>query len=206
MKRLPSKLTAIEEATRRLGFSMASDRRTGMLLRALAASKRGGSLLELGTGTGVSACWLLDGMDADARLVTVDNDATVLGIARGHLGDDPRIRILNEDGAEFLASVRVERFDLIFADAWPGKFTDLDRALALLAPGGLYVIDDLLPQPSWPEGHAPRVPELVAELESRAELAVVDLDWATGVVIAARLDLDRTNPPAMSAPEGEADP
>jgi predicted O-methyltransferase YrrM len=42
--------------------------------------------------------------------------------------------------------------DLIYADAWPGKFTDLDQALALLRIGGIYFIDDLLPQSNWPEG------------------------------------------------------
>jgi len=59
-------------------------------------------------------------------------------------------------------------FDLIYADAWPGKFTHLDRALSLLNRGGIYFIDDLLPQPNWPEGHAPRVPALIEDLERRS--------------------------------------
>ena len=33
---------------------------------------------------------------------------------------------------------------LSYADAWPGKFSQLEEALALLRPGGMYVIDDLL--------------------------------------------------------------
>jgi hypothetical protein len=32
---------------------------------------------------------------------------------------------------------------------------------------GIYFIDDLLPQPNWPEGHAPRVPALIEDLECR---------------------------------------
>jgi predicted O-methyltransferase YrrM len=36
-----------------VGFTMASDAWTGALLRTLAAAKPGGSLLELGTGTGL---------------------------------------------------------------------------------------------------------------------------------------------------------
>ena len=59
------------------------------------------------------------------------------------------------------------RFDLIYADAWPGKFTHLDLALSLLTPGGIYFIDDLLPQTSWPEGHAAKVPPLIAYLSDR---------------------------------------
>ena len=29
----------------------------------------------------------------------------------------------------------------------------------------MYVIDDLLPQPNWPDGHAPKVPALIDDLE-----------------------------------------
>ena len=68
------------------------------------------------------------------------------------------------DGEAFLRDASGS-FDLIYADAWPGKFSHLDEALGLLAAGGFYVIDDLLPQPNWPEGHAPKVPALVDDLE-----------------------------------------
>ena len=44
----------------------------GALLRLMASMKPGGRLLEIGTGTGVSTCWLLDGMDSTAKLTTVD--------------------------------------------------------------------------------------------------------------------------------------
>ena len=184
---LPAELTRIEDATKRLGFAMASERDTGMLLRVLAATKPGGRFLELGTGTGLSACWLLDGMDADARLLTVDNDEAVLTVARENFGDDPRVTITCGDGAEILGSLAGEQFDLIFADAWPGKFSHLDNALGLLATGGIYVIDDLLPQPSWPDDHAPKVPKLLAELRARDDLELVELNWATGIAIATRV-------------------
>jgi predicted O-methyltransferase YrrM len=77
-------------------------------------------------------------------------------------------------------------FDLIFADAWPGKYDGLDEALALLAPGGLYIGDDMLPQANWPPGHQARVDGLLAALAADARLAVQALDWGTGFVIAAR--------------------
>jgi hypothetical protein len=31
----------------------------------------------------------------------------------------------------------------------------------MLKPGGLYVIDDMLPQPNWPEGHAAKAEVLI---------------------------------------------
>ena len=182
----PDKLEAIERETERCGFTMASDRETGALLRTLAASKPGGRMLELGTGTGLSACWILSGMDQHARLITVDNDPQVQRIAVEQLDDDPRITIVCANGAEYLSDLAGTTFDLIFADAWPGKFNDLDDALGLLVPGGVYVVDDLLPQPSWPAGHAPKVPLLVESLRAREDLAIVEMGWSTGILVASK--------------------
>ena len=182
----PAALEAILRDTEAIGFKKASEPKTGALLKVLAASKPGGQLLELGTGTGVGTSWLLDGMSRDARLDTVDNDAHVLAVARRHLGSDPRVTFHATDGAEFLSRSTPERFDLIYADAWPGKFSHLDLALSLMRTGGLYVIDDLLPQPNWPEGHAPKVPALISELERRGGFASVKLSWASGLMILVR--------------------
>jgi len=184
----PPHLAAIAAETARLGFAMACEDRTGSLLRTLAASKPGGRLLELGTGTGRSTAWLLAGMDRDARLVTVDDDPAVSAAAGAVLGGDPRLRFEVADGGPWLAAQRRDgaSYDLVFADAWPGKYAHLDDALAVVAPGGLYVIDDMLPQPTWPEGHQARVDELLAILDARAELAVTRLTWASGLVIAVK--------------------
>ena len=187
-ERLPTALAAVEEETRVAGFPMASDRLTGALLRTLAAAKPGGRLLELGTGTGLATCWLLDGMDAAAALLSVDNDPAVQSIARRHLGQDPRLTLATQDGGEFVQALgrQGRRFDLIFADTWPGKYYLLDEALALLAPGGLYVIDDMLSQPNWPDGHAPKVAALIDTIGWRDDLIVARLDWSTGLILATR--------------------
>lgn len=77
-------------------------------------------------------------------------------------------------------------FDLIYADAWPGKFTHLEEALALLRPGGLYVIDDPLPQTNWPADHAPKVPALIRDIEQRDEFITVKLAWVSGLMLVVR--------------------
>ena len=159
--------------------------KSGALLATLAASKPGGRFLELGTGTGHGTAWLLAGMDAASRLETVDTDAEVVTVARRHLDADPRVTFHVMDGAEFLLRSS-DSFDLIYADAWPGKFSHLDEALSLLRPGGIYVIDDLLPQPNWPEGHAPKVPVLIESLEQREGFITVKLAWASGVMLVVR--------------------
>jgi predicted O-methyltransferase YrrM len=65
-----------------------------------------------------------------------------------------------------------------------GKYTHLDDALRLLKPGGLYIVDDMLSQPSWSPDHALTAERLVSDLEGRAALAVTELNWSTGIVIA----------------------
>ena len=82
------------------------------------------------------------------------------------------------DGAAFLKSSVPDEFDLIYADAGPGKFTHLDLALSLLRMGGIYLVDDLLPQESWPEGHAPKVPALIADLAQRRGFVSTQFSWA----------------------------
>lgn len=182
----PAMLEAIERSSAEVGFHMASDRQTGSLLRTLAATKSG-SFLELGTGTGMSTCWILAGMDAHSRLVTVESDEQVHAVARQYLAADARVRFTTMDGEAFLSSVQHERFEFIFADTWPGKFYALDKALSILSVGGIYIIDNLLPQPNWPEGHAPKVAQLIATLEANPELQITKLCWSTGLIIATKI-------------------
>ena len=185
-KRQPEAAADILADTEALGFVMASDPKVGALLAALAASKPGGRLLELGTGTGHGTAWLLVGMDADATLDTVDNDAAVVAVAQRHLGGDSRVTFHVVDGAEFLEQSSRGGYDLIYADAWPGKFSQLDEALALLKVGGIYFIDDLLPQANWPDGHAPKVPVLIDEIERREGFVTVRLAWGSGLMLVVR--------------------
>ena len=170
-------------------FNMASDKTTGQWLRAIAASKKNGRFLELGTGTGLSACWILDGMDAGSTLLTLDNDAELVAIAKKHLAHDPRIEFVVEDGAQTLRKLSEsgEKFDYIFADTWPGKIFHRDLALNLLADHALYLVDDMLPLPDWSEEHAAVMAELVADLNSRDSLACVQLDASTGLMVCTKL-------------------
>jgi len=132
----PIAVEAILRETAEIGFSMASEAQTGSLLRTFAASRPAGQFLELGTGTGVATAWLLDGMDQASRLDSVDNDPTVVAIARRHLGSDPRVTFHLDDGATFIERQTAGSYDFVFADAWPGKFSHLEQALALVLTRG----------------------------------------------------------------------
>ncbi|HSB92424.1 MAG TPA: class I SAM-dependent methyltransferase [Flavitalea sp.] len=182
----PTAYLDILKATEDSGFTMASNPLTGSLLRSLAASKPGGKLLELGTGTGLSTSWILDGMDDAAVLTSVDFDAEVLEIAKTYLGDDPRLSLHLVDGSEWIHSNSHQRYDYIFADTWHGKYLLLNEVLNMLQPGGIYIIDDMIPQPNWPEGHDEKASTLIQELSARTDLVFTNLEWATGIMIGVR--------------------
>ena len=184
----PSALKDIAEATQAINFTMGSDPPTGSLLRTLAATKPSGAILELGTGTGLATAWLLHGMDAHSSLLTVDQNEHTTAIAKRFLGSDPRVTFVTMDGTTFIETMQKEgrTFDFIFADMPPGKFQHLDATLQLLRAGGIYVVDDLLPIPTWEPEHAPRVARLIATLEQRENLYVTKLNWSTGILIAAK--------------------
>ena len=179
----PDSIIRIEDETKKLGFGMASDHQTGSLLRCLAATKPAANILELGTGTGLSAAWILDGMDESARLVSVDNDGAVVQVAEDILGADKRVKFHVQDGGEFLRSLDGQKFDLIFADTWPGKIWDLDLALNLLTEGGIYIVDDMSHQPHWPEEHLPKIERLIEILESKDQFIRTKLCWSTGIML-----------------------
>jgi predicted O-methyltransferase YrrM len=183
---MPPQLSSIKERTLEIQFPMASEPLVGAMLRVLAASKPNGRFLELGTGTGISTAWLLSGMDAGSTLISVDNDGAVQQVARDSLRADGRLTLVTSGGLEYLRDQAPESFDFVFADAIPGKYEALEEALSVVKVGGFYVIDDMLPQPNWPDGHAAKIPALIERLASKTNFVILPVIWASGIVLAVR--------------------
>ena len=169
-----------------IGFTMPSDVYIGTLLKTLISSKLGGKFLELGTGIGLSLSWMIDGMDADSKLTTVDNDPELIGIAKQYFEHDDRVEVICEEGSKWICNYKGDKFDLVFADAWPGKYSEIEQILDLIKVGGFYLIDDMTAQPNWPEGHDRNVERLVSYLESREDFNLTKMDWSTGLIIAVK--------------------
>lgn len=182
----PEYYDAVHADTVAIGFEQKSDGQTGALLASLCASKPGGALMELGTGTGLSTAWMLQGMCAESSLVTIDEQEDLVAVAKRYLGRDSRVEWRVGDGAKLIQATAPSSIDLIFADTWPGKYFHLDQTLGLLKPGGIYLIDDMLPQDNWPEGHADKAEALADGLMSRPDLAVTKLSWSTGLMLCVK--------------------
>lgn len=79
----------------------------GTLLKTLIVSKPKSNLLELGTGIGLSLSWMVDGMDSESKLTTVDNDLELIKIAENYFGKDQRVDIICEDGLKTIAELNL---------------------------------------------------------------------------------------------------
>lgn len=183
---IPIEYLNIDKATKENGFTMPSDILTCSLLKSLATSKPSGKFLELGTGTGLSTSWILDGMDRSSSLISIDNDGTLLEIANRFLGGDDRLNLVLSDGEVWVNNNLGAKFDYIFADTWHGKYLLLEEVLEMLNKGGLYIVDDMLPQSNWPEGHQEKALNFVKYLESRSDLNLTKQNWSTGIIIAVK--------------------
>lgn len=185
---IPQTVQKILVKTKEIGFKMVSELSVGSLLKTLASSKPSGYFLELGTGTGVSTAWILNGMDLQSKLLTVENNATLVAIAKEYLAQDSRVTFHLQDSGNFIEWLNTsnQKFDLIFADTWAGKYTHFEPVMQVLKSGGLYVIDDMLPQINWPEGHGLKVSTLITKLENRQDLSVTQMNWSSGVIIATK--------------------
>jgi predicted O-methyltransferase YrrM len=121
----------------------------GAALRLLAAAIGARSVIELGTGTGVSGTWLLRGMRPDGVLTSVDVEPEHQRLARltfEEAGFEPtRVRLICGPALEVLPRFTDGAYDLVFADAVKAEYGDyLDAALRLIRPGGVVCFDNAL--------------------------------------------------------------
>ena len=138
-----------------MDFGRSSIREVGRLLGALAASRPDGRLAEIGTGTGCGAAWIASAMGPEASFVTVEVDDERAGACAGLFAGVPNVRVLYGDWHEALPPEAP--FDLLFFDGGGWKRSppqqmraESERALELVAPGGLVAMDNLTPEHLWP--------------------------------------------------------
>ncbi len=182
----PARFQKLLQKSSDIGFTMPSDERAGSLLRTLVATKPNGHFLELGTGMGLSLSWMVDGIDSGSQVVSIDNDQSLIDLVSLEFEQDTNVTLTCVDGAEWIRNYSGPAFDLIFADAWPGKYELLEETLEMVKPGGLYIIDDMCEQPNWPEGYADKADKLSKHLLSRTDFTITQLNWSTGIFICVK--------------------
>lgn len=119
------------------------------MLTFLASAIGAKSIVEIGTGTGVSGLCLMRGMQADGVLTSVDLEAENQRLAREtftEAGFAPqRFRLIAGAGLEVMPRLTDAGYDLVFLDGDKVEYGEyLDQALRLARPGGVIVFDNAL--------------------------------------------------------------
>jgi predicted O-methyltransferase YrrM len=181
---LPELVSRALDLSRRRGFVTSSRSETGRLLAALAAS-RDGVLGECGTGCGVGAAWLSSGARESSRIVTAEVDESLAEAVTDMFADLSNIEVLTGDWGALRAH---GPFSLLFLDVREAKRSGADTVAEMLEPGGMVVLDDFTPWPTWPPMYEGRVDTMREQWLMDPRFTTVEVMVATdaSVLIAAR--------------------
>jgi predicted O-methyltransferase YrrM len=121
----------------------------GAVIRLIAAALGARAVVEIGTGTGVGALWLLRGMSPDGVLTTIDVEPEHQRAAReafAEAGIAPnRTRLIAGRALDVLPRLSDGAYDLVLCDAAKTEYEDyLEQAVRLLRPGGVVAFDNAL--------------------------------------------------------------
>jgi predicted O-methyltransferase YrrM len=198
--REPPLLRRLRDETARLpmaGMQIAPDQ--GQLLALLARLVGARRCLEIGTFTGYSALAVALALPPDGRLVACDVNPETTAIARRYWAEagvadkielrlGPALQTLDA----LLAAGETGRIDFAFIDADKENYDAYyERALTLLRPGGLAVIDNVL-WGGWVADQRRRDPETTAlralnaklQRDERIDLSLLPL--ADGITLARK--------------------
>lgn len=114
----------------------------------LAASSGARSIVEIGTGAGVSGLWLMRGAP-QAVLTTIDNEPEHLAAARQAFADAKipaaRARFITGRAADVLPRMNEGSYDIVLIDADAENVIEyVEHGLRLVRPGGLVLVPRVL--------------------------------------------------------------
>ncbi|WP_068271551.1 O-methyltransferase [Aldersonia kunmingensis] len=154
------------------------------------------TVVEVGTGAGISGLWLLDGMREDGTLTTIDAEPEHQRAAKEAFkaGGIPatRTRLINGRALDVLPRLADGSYDLVFIDATP---TDhplyVQQAVRLLRPGGLIVFHNALLSGKVPDSSEREAATVAVRAATRAiaedeQLTKVIVPLGDGLLCAVR--------------------
>jgi predicted O-methyltransferase YrrM len=170
----------------------------GAALRFLAGMINARTVVEIGTGCGVSGIWLLRGMRPDGVLTTVDLEPDNQRLAREAYSDagfgTSRARMIAGRALDVLPRLTDGAYDMVFCDADPQEYPDyLSAALRLLRPGGVVIFagalwGDRVPDPGHRDPDTAAVREVGRLVREDERLLSLLLPVGDGLLCAVKRD------------------
>ncbi|SEB98204.1 O-methyltransferase [Microbacterium hydrocarbonoxydans] len=120
----------------------------GSQIAVLAAATGARSIVEIGTGAGVSGLWLLRGAP-QAVLTSIDNEPEHLAAARQAFSDAripmTKARFITGRAADVLPRMNEASYDIVLVDADPENVIDyVEHGLRLVRTGGMVLVPRIL--------------------------------------------------------------
>jgi predicted O-methyltransferase YrrM len=118
----------------------------GAVLRLLATTARAKTVVEIGTGVGVSGLWLLRGLAPDGVLTTLDIEPDHQAMARQSFAAagfaNNRARLIPGAARDVLPRLADGAYDLVFVDGAVDDYAPaVSAAHRLLRPSGVMIIN-----------------------------------------------------------------
>lgn len=117
------------------------------LIKVLLKSNKPKNILEIGTAIGYSALVMVDTLEGDCHITTIERREDMIKQAKDFISKTPykdSISIIQGDANEVLDHIQGS-FDLIFMDAAKGQYIEFfNKCINLLNPGGMIIADNVL--------------------------------------------------------------
>jgi predicted O-methyltransferase YrrM len=158
----------------------------GAYLSFLAHLLKAQSVVEVGTGSGVGALWLLDGMLKSGTLTSIDDEAEHTSIAKLAFTDaeiaPQRFRLITNPVMEVMTKLTDRAYDLVIYRHNPEDLTyAISEAQRILRSGGVFVIDNFFGGGKVSDP-AQRDPRTVALREAGKILRADHENWSTSLI------------------------
>ena len=168
----------------------------GAALRLLAAAIGARTVVEVGTGCGVSGIWLLRGMQPDGVLTSIDVEPEHQRLAKKAYTeaglDTSRVRLITGRALEVLPRLSDSAYDLVLCDADKHEYPEyLPEVVRMLRPGGVLAFDnalwhDRVADPTARDADTTAVRETNRAVLEHPELVPALLPCGDGLLIAVK--------------------
>ncbi|MBH0084231.1 O-methyltransferase [Salinibacterium sp. SWN167] len=168
----PPEIAAARVHSSELGIEAVSPA-VGAQLALLAAATGAKSIIEVGTGVGISGLWMLAGSPG-ALLTTIDSEIDHQQVARSVFAEAGiqanRVRQIGGKAAEVLPRMNESSYDLVFIDADPQSVIEyVEHGLRLVRPGGVVAVAhalwrDRVPDPAQRDATVSNFRSLLKEI------------------------------------------